>query len=407
MKTYYKLIIIFLVITCSCTNKKEQYQQIEVVKSVNFKTGLSGLACLDINYCYDKNLKKDFVFFAKMESFIKSFDLDGNLIDSISLKKYIGTALEIPLCYSVYTIDTIVIYPYRKNLLAFINNNGEILKSYYINDLLEDSIKNDFWYRCYRSPYSLETTNKLYIPTIQNFREVAEKKFGIKEVTLQQDHKYYYTQWMLYTYLLEITNFLDDTVTANLILSDYYKTTYPEGDMNSYADKNYFYSNENHLFMMNSCQSKITMFDTKNYQKIKEINVTSKYTKMGLKPFYCPSEDYPQYSQQVTKYSSYAYGPRISRMFYNNKTKQYYVILTHELKNIEEWESLNNGDYRPFSVVIYDEDFENPKEYAFAAHTYIGTNCFISEEGLWLQRKPEKLTKENYGTQTFDLLKFN
>jgi len=399
--------IIVLMIITSCTKEKKQEQQVEVLKSIDFKTGLTGLGIFDINYCYDKNLQKNFVFFANRNSFIKSFDLEGNLIDSITINNYTNITIKQPLSFSPYTIDTIVLYPYHINFVVFINNKGEILKSYYINDLLPDSIKNDFEYYCSRSPYSLETINKLYIPTEARFERFAEKKLDIKEMTPQISHKLYYTQWMNYTYLLEINNFLNDSITTNFLLSDYYKANYKEGDMTSYGDHNYFYATKNYLYTMNSHSGKITMFDTKTHQRIKEVKISSKYTKVGFKPHYCKSGDYVTDWANVKLYTNYAYGPRINRMFFNNKTKQYYVILTHELKNIKEWENYNNGDYRPFSVIIYDENFENPKEYAFAAHTYIGRNCFISEDGLWLQRKPAKLTKENYGTQTFDLLKFN
>ena len=130
----YKLIYIILLLAFFASCSKEKDLQVEVIKSVGFKTGLTGISHVNINYCYDKNLQKNFVFFANRESFIKSFDLEGNLIDSITLNNYIDIAFERPLRFSPYTLDTIVLYPYCNNLVAFINNKGDILKNCYIND---------------------------------------------------------------------------------------------------------------------------------------------------------------------------------------------------------------------------------------------------------------------------------
>jgi hypothetical protein len=243
---------------------------------------------------------------------------------------------------------------------------------------------------------------------LPDFHKIAGK-IGIKDLTQQLEIKFADSQWMNYAYMLELNNFLTDTPSTKLFLSDYYKTNYIEGDMTSdgFMNGTYFFTTKDNLYIMNSCSGKITMFDKKDYKQIKEVKVSSKYTKVGLEPHYCTSGDYVSDAYKVLEYASYAYGPKIDRLFFNEKAKQHYVILTHELKDIEEWKNYNNGDYRPFSVIIYDENFENPKEYAFEAHTYIARNCFMSQEGLWMQRKPEQLTKENYGTQTFDLLKFN
>jgi hypothetical protein len=338
--------------------------------------------------------------------------LDGNLVDSIPLNRYIDLTNRAISSFSPYTKDTIVLYPhnlnpYKKSFFAFIDNNGKILESCYINDFLIDSLQNDFWFDCSISPYPIETIDKLYFVAFPCISNIAEK-IGVKEESQQNAFKFNFSQWMNYTYMLEINNFLTDTPITNLILSDYYKTNFIEGDMNSFGPINsrYFFAKKDNLCLINSCLSKIIVFDIQTNQRIKEITISSTHTKVGKEIFYCTSCDFVKDGLYVMECDSYA--SSINRMFFNNeKTKQYYIILSHKLKNKKEWENYNNGDYRPFSVIIYDENFENPKEYAFAAHTYIARNCFMSQEGLWLQRKPEQLTKENYGTQTFDLLKFN
>lgn len=171
------------------------------------------------------------------------------------------------------------------------------------------------------------------------------------------------------------------------------------------VDKLFYVILNNTFYSIALSKGIIYAYDIDSFDLIRTIKIDSKYTSNGFLPEKVTADEADFDKKFEIETEKECLAGLIMKMFFING--QYYIIVSHELNSIQDWDRFHEGDYRPFSVIIYDENFENQKEYMFEADTYAFRNSFVTKEGLWIQRKPENLNRENYGTQTFDLFKFN
>ncbi|MDL2262832.1 DUF4221 domain-containing protein [Bacteroidales bacterium OttesenSCG-928-I21] len=392
------ILIFFMLATFFACNNREK--SIEVIKSVEFKTGFVDVFFRFLGYFYDESSKQELVYFVEPDEIIKIFDINGKIINCIPLKKIIkeiGSRVE---GISSYSKDTIFLLSMHHNKISVLNDSGTIVKSLIVDDILPDSAKNMFEFYQFL-PYQLNNKFEMIFWAYPDYSNIMNKLKKDNLPMLEQDI-FYFSYFFEQPRLLIIKDFFSDSINAEFILYDYYKKHY-KADEAGMLSEAFFKQINDFIFVLSGSSNNIYVIDGETYKELREIEVISKHTNIGFESVF--SKDYRKNAIRLR--DMMCYSGDISNVFYNSKTKQYYVLVLHALKNLEEWQYLHDGDYRPFSIIIYNKNFENPKEYAFAANTYICRNSFMSEEGLWIQRKPENLTRENYGTQTFDLIKFN
>jgi hypothetical protein len=267
-----------------------------------------------------------------------------------------------------------------------------------MDSILPDSLKNLYTISWRNIPYQEIKSNKILFHPYLNYSELLLKEE--KDLDLMGGYDLYYKVFHNSPYFFELKNIFSDKIDYDFKYRDFYKKYFSVKDAAMSSNKFYKIVND-FIFILFSSKNLILKIDSENFELLKEINIKSKHTNIG---FSYTSEENLNDSENKIKS---LYQGRVCELFYNEKTKQYLVIVMHSAKNKEEYNSFNEFDFRPFSVITYNENFENPKEYAFEAHKYICRNAFMTHEGLWIQRKTEKISKENYGTQAFDLIKFN
>ena len=89
-------------------------------------------------------------------------------------------------------------------------------------------------------------------------------------------------------------------------------------------------------------------------------------------------------------------------MFYDKLKKEFYVIIFHELN--DKTVVKTKGYFRPFSVLIYNQDFTQSNEYNFEdSINYEGYRALLTKEGLMIPIK----NKDEENKFIFRLFKFN
>jgi hypothetical protein len=397
------LLIIFLTIISSCTQPKNQIKdKVEIIKSVEFKTGFVELMEREMGIFYDCELKKELVAFFNENSCVKIFDLKGDLINTVPLKNLNNFMNGSFSGLIPFARDSILFCTDYNNRLAMINRSGNIIASLKIDEILPDSLKNrvQLWLPDLANPLISPNCLLLSISPDEDNLAYLNKNIDSRE---EKDIYYYSNTVYESPHLLQINNFLYKGFENYKFMNDFYKDNYKKGDITRISS--IFKNMNNSIFLVPRNKGTILQIDPENNNLIKTITVKSAYTNLVFKNLniFTDYENRDIISKSV--YFEVTNGS-ITNILFNENTQQYYVMVWYEIKekidiNNDSWE------YRPFSVIVYDKDFENPVEYNFEGDKYFSRNVLMSSEGLLIQRKPENLNIKNYGTQTFDLLKFN
>lgn len=398
MKKTYILIILFLLFFTNCKEK----QSIEIIKTVEFNTGIVDIYWRFKGIYYDNDYNREVVYFSDFgKSYIKTFNLQGKILDIIPLKNVVQefAPRDIGFIYP-YSIDTIFCGKHLENQIVVINHKGDIYHTINIDNIVPDSLKKLYCITQREHPYQGKNSNKIILHPMLNYQECLLRE-NKTQLDLIDGHEIYFNNVFHNSpYFFELKNIFSDKIDYDFKYRGFYEKYFIKNDV-AMSNNIYFKELNNFIFIMFNSKNLILKINHENFELLETINIKSKYTDLGYS--YTIKENLNKSENKMKS----LYQGRICELFFNEKTKQYIVIVMHAAKDKEEYDSYNEFDYRPFSVIVYDENFKNPKEYKFEANTYICRNSFMSQEGLWLQRKPENLTKENYGTQTFDLIKFN
>jgi len=408
MKKTYVLTILFFSLLVCCKGIKE----IEIVKTIEFNTGFVEVYWRFKGIYYDKDYKQEVIYFSDLgqsaeclfpkkigKSCIKMFNLQGKLLDTIPLINVVNefNPRKIAFIYP-YSKDTIFCGKHTENKIVVINHKGDIYHTINMDTMLPDSLENLYSINQRNNPYQERNSSKILLHPMLNYRESLLKE-NKSDFNLMDGYELYYKTVHNSPYFFELKNIFSDKINYDFKYYDFYKKHFSIEDV-AMSKNSYFKELNNFIFILANSKNLILKIDPENFELLNEISIKSKHTDIGYS--FTFEEKFNDAENKKSLYTG-----RICELFYNEKTEQYFVIVMHSAKNEEEYDSYNEFDFRPFSVIIYNENFENPKEYSFEAHRYICRNAFMSQEGLWMQRKPEKMTKENYGTQIFDLIKFN
>jgi len=398
MRKIFIKVLILLVLFSSC--KKEP--QVSVVQSFKFKTCIINIYDIFIGL-YNGN---ECLYFVDKEKDIKIFDLQGNLFDSIPLRKIIYDFAtkgdKISGGMQFVGKDSIFFNSNYRNYIGLINHKGDVLQTVCIDTILSDTKKlNNYYFSHISSANDFSSDILLYPHNNGN----SSRNKGLQPPTLEFYEDFFATFYNM-PYLLKIKDIFSTNPKYNFLINNYYKKIssvpyYIGGGGNNFKVIN------NNIFIF--CQEKPLIFRYfgENYENVQIIEIKSDFTKI---PEYIPTVkdvfgDLATNEKGFEKYDNIMkLRGRIPNIFYNKE--KYYVLVGHELKNIEEFNKYGYV-YRPFSVIVFDKNFKRQKEYPFAADTYKYPFAVMTSKGLIIQRKEQNLTPDNYGTQTFDLLEFN
>ena len=397
-KIIFHIALIFTILSLfsSC---KESEHNITIAKSIDFQTGIVEVLFTLKGLYYDNYLEKEIIYFSDRETFIKTFNLHGEQIDSVPLTNVLNFFGRKPTFIIPFSKDTIFCGNHFGEIIIVIDHTGNIFHSINIDNILPEYLQGLGSFQ-YFLPYQLTTADKLLLRIHIKWFDLMAQKNKL-EVDFMEQHELYCKTFHEIPYILELNHIFSDTIGYRIGLCDFYKNNFADNDASMY--ETFFFKEINgYLFLLCSTNGKIFKIEIDNFEILKEIEVKSKFT--NLKSSYT-------YEDLATKSEARTIGELfkgvIGEIFYDKTVNKYLVIVLHSVKNKEEFEKYDGFNYRSFSIIVYDENFENPKEYKFDGNTYHTRNCFMTSEGFMIQRKPDNLNIKNYGTQTFDLLKFN
>ncbi|NLA23604.1 MAG: hypothetical protein GX879_01420 [Bacteroidales bacterium] len=401
------LAILFLSIIISFISCKKQESDVVVLKTIDFKTGLIDVHASNIGTYFDKTQNKDLVYIIDRSNCVKRFYLTGELYDTVSLAKtnnFLRGKQDKIASIKVYSQDSILVLSDYKYWFLLINEKGKIINSTWLNDILPDSLSSAIG--VYEAGNSISNSNSDYNNLFYTFQFSDEyySKYIVGLDTLDLFQHVLQKSMVLRSspWLINIKNLYSDNkndIEVAFIADDYALRFFEIGDFVSISRN--FRIIKDELFFLPSYNDTniISSYSIDTHEHLRDVKIESKHTKVG---FNITIEE-QAYGTTKTEFVGLIY-----YVFFHKKENNYYVVLSHfidedDQKLVQEKQQRSE----PFSVIKYDENFENPKEYKFEAGTYIPRNSCMTSEGLIIQRKPENLKKDNFGVQSFDLFKFN
>lgn len=387
-KIFFIYIFLNLLLFNTCTKKNN----VSVIKSINFNTGLVDLNSSFIGTYFDKTEQKDIVYFLDKTQCIKRFYLTGEKLDSIPLLEtieFLKNQNDMIRIVAAYSNDTILVLSDYNNTILSINKSGKIFLVKYLDNILPDSLKSIGGIdNCFSSNSNSDYNNLFY--TFYPKQEYYKKYYNNDSLGLYDkmviDNKLEFEL----PYLINIKNLYTDSLKINFAIDDYAKKNYKQNEF--IFRFNDFKIIEDKIFILPHDLDIISIYSIDNFEHLKDIKIKSNSTDIGFKPL--------TIKEAMKENNSHNIYGKIQHLFFSAIDKEYYVIVSHNQK--DKISSYNNA----FSIIKYDENFENNNEYIFSDDKYYCRKAYMTSKGIILQCKPINLTKNNYGTQTFDLLKF-
>ncbi|CAN5458799.1 hypothetical protein BH10BAC1_BH10BAC1_08670 [soil metagenome] len=392
MKSIYLTLLMLSLLAASCDktlNKAEVKKEIEFNIGFNYSTH---------GVFYNKSNATEYIYFADYTSkkCLKIFSLDGELVDSISLKSAVEELDEINRI-SIISPDTIVINSRYSNKIAILNKKGICWKRLDLDTLLNDKNGNHYEIGC-SIPNILKDGSLLFRSYFKyNTHDLLNKTEPEDQLGYM---KYFYKNCYTSPRLIKVTNIYSERPTVTFALHNFYKNISPSPDIIT-ESPNYSVLN-NFVFDFSVFSDQLFQINSKTLTIEKKIQIKSKYSPIGFKPI--PINEQTILTVQDVINQNYRTKGFLSNIFYNSTKNEYYVLVFHEIKK----ENVNKQDYyKAFSVIIYDSTFTNSREYQFAATEYQSGFAIMTEEGLMIPKKENTSDKIKNGKTVFVLFSFD
>ena len=391
-----KILLLFIISALfnSCQKESSNFTiKNELVFNLNYKplpkyTGIYN----------DKKTSKEYIYFADpiSKKCIKIFDTNSLLIDSIILKKALDTLGEID-GISIISLDTILIGSLRTNKIVAINKQGNIWHYLNLNSLVNAIDSNVYVFHFSALSNFNSKNNYLTLNCEWRFNKY-DKINEIEPKTHFEFGKYYSEKYYKAPYFLNISNYFDYSPKVELCLNGFYKNISNTADI--FVEPCFYKSLNNKIYLFSVFSNKIFEINPVNFKIEQEIKVISKFTKFNQHPIKVKRETDNTF-QDSLNYNGKTKAS-INRLFYDNLKKEFYVIIFHELN--DKTVVKKKGYFRPFSVLIYNQDFTQSREYNFEdSINYEGYRALLTKEGLMIPIK----NKDEESKFTFRLFKFN
>jgi hypothetical protein len=248
--------------------------------------------------------------------------------------------------------------------------------------------------------------NKLLLYTQPNYEYIVDR---IDDKTYGGRAKYYYTELFKYPYFFEI-DLLFANKTENLQYRFENNNLLKNFDI--YSGKGEFIEHcpifivvGDFIYLSTTTSDYIYKINLSDFTIADKFKINSNYGIIGVKPTEINADDDVEYSKQLGIWAkNRVINNIIDGIYYDKNKKIFYVLVAMQINGFEELD--NPG--RNFSIIVYNESFKKQGEYLFEKEKYnYRKGVTLTSEGIMLQRKSENLSRENYGTQTFDFYQFN
>lgn len=367
MKNHIILFFTFITLFSGCKNNPNP----EIVNVVEFPVGFM-TAPKNTGTFYNLDSSEENIYFADPVSnkCIKTFTLDGTLIDSIPLQeaiKNIGTVDGISILHR----DTILINSVITNQLVAINHKGKVWLKKDLNYILKTDDGNTYELSSSVLPNSQSNANELIFRS-----QFAENKLDEVENRVPKTRfdylKYFYQKFIASPHLVKINDVFSEKPKVTFGTNSFYESL--SDSLIVPIEVSFFKLVNNHIILFTNYSDEVFLINSENMKISESFKITSDFTAVGIKPPLFSPETFNELDFTMAKTK-----PFINQLFYNPNTQEYYVIVMHDIStiNIEK-----EGLYRPFSVIVYDSAFKRKKEFNFPNQEHSGYQSILTKEGL-------------------------
>lgn len=346
----------------------------------------------------DKKTSHELIYFADpiTNKCIKFFDINGTLKDSISLKNAIDTIGEID-GISIISIDTILIASLRTNKIIAINKLGKVWYYLNLNKLINEKNGNEYIFHFSSLSNFMEESRDLILNCEWRFNRY-DRANDIEPSKRFENVKYYCQKSYETPYFMKISNLFDSIPNIQFGLNGFYKNVSKTPDI--FVEPNFHKFINGKVYLYSTFLNTIFEINGITFKIEKKFEIKSNYTTFNFHPEKVRKETIFNFDEKLN-YNGKTQGS-INRLFYDTVKKEFYVIIFHELK--DKTVIKTNGYFRPFSVIIYNQDFTQSHEFNFADSTnYEGYRALLTSEGLMIPIK----NKNDENKFIFRLFKFN
>lgn len=392
MKPYFILSILISLLT-GCV-KTENKNKAEPKETYRFKTGFEATFRFSGSFIESQN-GTEYIYFADPETTkcLKIFTLNGQLVDSISLKDAMIFIAQLG-GLSVKSRDTIILNSCYTNLLAIVNHKGEFVKKIEMDSLTKNP-KGD-----HLELYSTWLAQKLYGNSVFFYTEWRYNLYE-KDITDRlKDGLIFQKQNYATPYFCKIQDYCTDSPKVSFGLTNYFENFSKETDY--FNDIPRYTCVNNKLFMHNIYSNKLYIIDPLTFNLQKKIPITSQYSSIAASP--SPINQETIIKHQEISDSIYATTGAFLGFFYDQPKARYYLTLYHAVPSYLEGQI--GFKKLPYSFISMDTTFTDFKEYKMAADTFFGGFSIMTKKGL-LINTPGKNMKEDNTYTTFTRFEFN
>lgn len=380
---------------CYCKHQDE----IELKREVTFQIGFQSSAKYTGVY-YDKTLKKEIIYFAEpvTRKCLKTFDLFGNIIDSILLVNALDYLGEIE-GISVISKDTIIVNSLYTNKYAIINSQGKCWHTVDLNNAMQN-INNNI-YELYTSvmPSSIKFQDFLIFNCSWRYNSID--RLNNNEPANDLDYlKYFYKNTLHSPYFIKVNDYISQTPNVEFGLFSFYNqiSEFPK----VFVEPPFFKILNDKIFVFSTYSDFLFVVNPYDLEILEKIKITSRYTDIGIKAPSISMETIP-YLEKIINDEARTKG-YINRIYYNTIDKEYIVEVVHELKKDDV--SKANIVFRPFSIIVFNESFTKYNEFNFPKDKYNGGFSALTQEGLMIAKKPNLKIQSNDHEKTFSIFTF-
>lgn len=341
------------------------------------------------NYVYFS----DFVTSKKM-SF---YDLDGQFRFSVQLDSLVDSNIRIE-DVNVQHRDTIYILEQNSKNLYELDSNGKV------RDFI--LMKN----------FDLEWINEYGSSIYSNFGSNSNCFYFRNELSIKNEFelenridriKKYYNLKLKTPVIIEVC--FDEKRSVDSIT---YKPIF-ENIREEYSEKDeftfeftYYYVSKKYVFLSSWYSDKVFVYDRIKHKRIQNISIKSDHTDIGGKPFKITNENIENSEVLLKKRGSF--NGQINRIYYDDLRDLLYVLVFHEQK---DHTSSIYGAARPWSLIVYNKDFEKMYEESFEHDEYSMGFTKLTPRGLMVLKRDEQQNEKNKRSKekiyTFDIFDFN
>ena len=375
--TFSLLTFLFACNTDINTQAAEQNSNLVLTDSLSFKTGMTirrryaGLFLetktkAELFYCFNTTTTRK----------LKFFDINTELIEEIQLDSVLINCKAID-GINIISLDTIVVLSQYTNKLFFLNRKGNIIKQLNLDDIIQKN--SDDYY---------EFSSSINGPFVLNDSTFVLHATHVKSTSVDNSHlthfellekvcKNYWKKPNLVT-----LNHVFDKKPSFIFKYNIYPHIFRKTDSTAFLGELFWYNfNKNNIISWSTHSNKILLLNSR--ANVLSINtIESNKSKIGDPYFRITKENHSRFNDILNDHEKTS--SVISNVLYDSERKIYYIKVLNEVTL--KW--FNENNYRPWSLLVYDEEFNKLDEIPFEDKKYSGM-MKISNRGLMIEVKNE------------------